>query len=402
MTTARHIPLLAALALAACAPGMKPGALSPVGARVTNEVLDADQHTLEAWARRVAALGASTTAATPERAYMAARAAAWLGFARDAYAADPRDSTADRALAQTRYLVRALETKTPLPAEGTASIPAGPAAGLWGVVDSLRNDGAAIVAPTVLAEAEGALVRAAYLAATAPATGTLLVRNAANAARDCDVQLQLTRAEQLLTNLRGSSARIAAAPALVPLPVPAASAFTVELAGSPMAPHTRIAVKAPAVHPAIEMAADTLPPMQLVVHFAPRSSALTAGSRAALDEVITGLRAHRAARISFEGYTGRRAGERFDRALARRRTATVQRYLADAKLDLARLTVAGRSSAPDARMMLSFIGADGRTLTLEGVHAPEPKDDAPPEPHGATFPTLTKPVVPERSPTIPR
>jgi outer membrane protein OmpA-like peptidoglycan-associated protein len=365
--------LLSGLILAACAPAMKPGALSPVNARVTNEVLDADQHTLDAWARRVAALGATTTAATPERAYMAARAAAWLGFARDAYAADPRDSTADRALAQTRYLVRALETKTPLPAEGTASIPAGPSASLWGTLDSLRRSGAAVVAPAALAEAEGALVRAAYLASAPPATGTLLVRNAANAARDCDIQLQLTRAEQLVMGLRGNGTTIASG--IVPLPVPASTAFSVQLAGEAATPAPSITVRGPT----IAMAADTLPPMELVVHFAAKSSALTTESRAALDDVIAGLRAHRAARISFEGYTGKRVGERFDRALAGRRAATVQRYLAAAQLDLARLTVAGRSSnaapgARDARMMLSFIGADGRSLTLEGVHEQEPKE----------------------------
>jgi outer membrane protein OmpA-like peptidoglycan-associated protein len=364
MTTACRIPLFGALALAACAPSMKPGALSPVSARVTNAALEADQHTLDAWARRVASLGAAPAARVPERAYLAARAAAWIGFAREAYAADPRDSTADRALGETRRLVLALESTMPLPLERPAARPAGPRADLWAALDSLRRDGAAIVAPAALADAEVALVRAAYLSLAAPGTGSPLVRNAVNAERDCAIQLQLTRAEQLLLNLRGGNGRIASGPVRGTQAAP--SAFSVQLAGA----------AAPAVAP------DTQPPIQLVVHFAPASSALTPESRAALDEVIAGLRAQRSARISFDGYTGRRAGEKFDRLLATRRAEAVRSYLSEADLDLAQLTMAsGRpaagSSARDARMLLSFIGADGRSLTLTGVYEAEPKAEAP-------------------------
>jgi outer membrane protein OmpA-like peptidoglycan-associated protein len=400
MATVRHIPLLAALVLAGCAPAIKPGALSPRGARVTNEVLDADQRTLAAWDRRIRALDGSTTAATPERAYMAARAAAWLGFARDAYVADPRDSTADRALGETRRLVLALESKMPLSIERGASRSNGPRTALWGVLDSLRDNGAAVVAPAALADAEIALVRADHLSSAAPSTGSLLVRNAASAERACDAQLQLTRAEQLLMNLRGNGGRIAAG--AVPLPVPAASAFTVQLAGEAVGPSTPVVVKAPPAPPTLP---DTLPPIDLVVHFAPKSAVITADSRVALDEVIAGLRAHRAARITFEGYTGKRVGEKFDRALAKRRATAVHRYLSDAKLDLARLTMAGRRSgadASDAPMLLSFIGADGRSLTLNGVHGKEQKAEAPQEPHGAMVSMQTKTVVPDRSPNFPR
>jgi outer membrane protein OmpA-like peptidoglycan-associated protein len=409
MTTVRSIPLVAILALAACAPGVRPGMLSPLGARVTNEVLDADQHTFAAWSRRLAA---TNTAATPSpaRVYAAARAAAWLGLARDAYAADPRDSTADHALAEAGRLVLALESNNVVAAEHSTAVATGPRADLWAALDSLRNSGAAIGAPAELAEVEVTLVRVAYLSAAQPATGTLPVRNASTNEQGCDLQSLLTRAEQLLMGLRGGSGRTASISSVVPLPtpaMPAAQAFTVRLAGEEVPSKVPAPVHAPRVQPVVAAAADTLPPMQLVVHFARMSSAITAESRVALDEVIAGLRAHRAARIVFEGYTGKRVGERFNRALAARRTAAVQRYLADAKLDLPRLTQATRRAATstdggDMRMMLSFIGADGRMLTLRGVHDTEPQTSAGPESHDGLVFTQTKAAGTDRSSTFPR
>jgi hypothetical protein len=203
------------------------------------------------------------------------------------------------------------------------------------------------------------------------------------------------RAEQLLRDLRGGEARVAAAPALVPLPAPS-TAFVV-----------RLATEAAPVSVAVTPLADTLPPMQLVVHFAPRSSAITAESRVALDQVIAGLRAHRPARIAFEGYTGKRVGEKFDRALAQRRAAAVHRYLSDARLDVARLTRAGAGPVPgsngsDGPMMLSLIGADGRSLMLTGVHDLEQTLAPPQEPLATVIPPHTKTVAPDRSPNLPR
>jgi outer membrane protein OmpA-like peptidoglycan-associated protein len=409
MTTVRSIPLVAILALAACAPGMKPGMLSPVGARVTNEVLDADQHTFAAWSRRLAATGTST-ASSPARVYTAARASAWLGLARDAYAADPRDSTADHALAEAGRLVLALESNSTVSVERSTAVAAGPRADLWAALDSLRNSGAAVGAPAELAEVEVTLVRVAYLSAAQPAAGNSLVRTVSTNEQVCDVQSLLTRAEQLLMGLRGNTGRTASIPSMVPLPatgIPAAPKYTVQLAGEEVPSKAPVPVRAAHVQPVAAAAPDTLPPMQLVVHFARMSSAITAESRVALDEVIAGLRAHRAARIVFEGYTGKRVGERFNRALAARRTAAVQRYLADAKLDLPRLTRASRRAATgtdggDMRMMLSFIGADGRTLTLRGVHDTEPQTSAGPESHDGLVFTQVKAAGSDRSSTYPR
>jgi len=408
MTTVRSIPLVAMLALAACAPGVKPGMLSPLGARVTNEVLDADQHTFSAWSRRLAATGASTTS-SPERVYTAARAAAWLGLARDAYAADPRDSTADHALAEAGRLVLALESNNTVSVAHSAATAAGPRADLWAALDSLRNSGAAVGAPAALAEVEVTLVRVAYLSAK-PVTGSsALARNASTGEQGCDIQSLLTRAEQLLMGLRGSSGRTASISSAVPLPtraMPLAPEFTVQLAGEAIEAKPPAVVRAPRVQP-LALSPDTAPPMQLVVHFARMSSAITAESRVALDEVIAGLRAHRAARIVFEGYTGKRIGERFNRELAARRTAAVQRYLADAKLDLARLTRASRRVATstdggDMRMMLSFIGADGRTLTLSGVHDTEPRTSAAQQPNDGLVFLQAKAGGANRSSTFPR
>ena len=410
MATARQLSLLLVVLLAACATGIAPGALSPIGARVTNETLEADQHTLDAWSRRVAALS-TTSGSAPERAYLAARATAWLGLARDAYAADPRDGAADRALLETRRIVAALESNQSLPIERTSSRPAGPRADLWSTLDSLRTNGAALSAPVAMADAEVALVRAAQLAAWRPTAGTPTLRAAANAQRECDIERQVARAEQLMNGVRGSMTRIAGSIPVGPRPAAATpnrdSAFTVELSGTPMGPAMDVApVKMAAPVVAARPVGDALPPMRLLVHFAPRSSVITAESRVALDELIVGLRAHRSAELAVESFTPTRVGERPDRGLATRRTAAVRRYLSDARLDLSRVTIttarAGREmSGGDTRMMLTLIGVDGRMLTLAGRREDAATVDLPHDSQDAPLPAQIKTVVPDRSPNFP-
>jgi hypothetical protein len=102
--------VLMLIGVGACAPVRPaPGALAPVQARTTNEVIAADLATIDAWEARRTALLRNDGVDLPARAVSLARAGAWLAFARGAYVARPRAHDADDALAEARRLIEPLE-----------------------------------------------------------------------------------------------------------------------------------------------------------------------------------------------------------------------------------------------------------------------------------------------------
>jgi outer membrane protein OmpA-like peptidoglycan-associated protein len=294
---------------------------------------------------------------------VAARAAAWLDYARDAYAWDPRDGAADTALAETRRLVLALESgSTPEP---RALVPAtDPRArpDLWATLDRARGGAAVSAAPASLAVAEVALVRAARLVRVSPEGPG--VRIMTDTERDCQLQQQVATAERLLNGL--SDVPPATVVAVAPIPSPD---HAVMLQGA--------SVPATAVRRIAPPAAGTLKHgVERRVHFAVGSSELALASRVTLGEVIAMLRTHPGVNLVIEGYTDSRGRAQGNRELAVRRADAVRQFLDEAQVDLGRVTIAGigadSAAAPhasaeafarDRRVTLAFTDADGTPLT---------------------------------------
>jgi len=351
----RRLPLAALLLAAACAPVHQTGLLSPVGARVTNEVLGQDAQAFDAWARRVDALRTTPQPPSADREYAVERAAAWLAYARDAYAFDPRDGAADAALGETRRVVLALE-RGEQPALNALPIATETQArpDLWAEMDHARQGPMADGAPVALAGAEVALVRAARLAESGRPGG----RSMTDAERSCQIQQQVATAEQLVARLHAAPQQVAVvAQQGAPAPAPV--------------------VVAPVVAPV-----EKKYPVQRSVHFALNSSELSLPSRVTLGEVIAMLRAHPGVNLVISGFTDMRGDSVKNQALAMRRAEAVRHHLESAELALGRVTVAGvgtdstgaRSRSADAfardrRVTLSFTDSDGQPLTMSSYQA---------------------------------
>ena len=363
--TMRHLRLLfpaVLLALGACAPMRHPGALSPIGGRVTNEVIASDAMTLESWLRRANALRESpATAPGGARAYAAARAAAWATWARDAYNMDPRDDAADQALAEARRLVVALERDSvPLDAELPRTGGERTREDLWTVLDDARHGTAVTTAPVALADAELALVRANHLSTVFVADGER-VQGMAAVQRACEADVQTRRAIQLLAALRPAD------PALL----------VVALQAQPVLPAPLLAPAMPRV-----LAPAPVHAVKAVVHFAVGSSELAPESRITLGEVIAMLRTHPGVNLVLEGFTDPRGDSDRNRALAIRRGEAVRHFLEAANLELGRVSVAGIGTeaaaarhataalfARDRRVTLAFTDSTGAPLTVEAFRS---------------------------------
>jgi outer membrane protein OmpA-like peptidoglycan-associated protein len=363
--TMRHLRLLfpaVLLALGACAPMSHPGALSPIGARVTNEVIASDAMTLENWVRRAQALRESPASAPGSaRVYAAARAAAWASWARDAYNVDPRDGTADQALAVARRLVVALERDSmPLDAELSLTSGEHTRQDLWIALDNARHGSAVTASPVALADAELALVRASHFSTVFVADGER-VQGMTAVERACEADMQTRRAMQLIAAMRP------------PAPAP----LVVALQAQPMLPTV---VPAP-VDPRV-FTSGSLNALKAVVHFAVGSSELARESRKTLDEVIVKLRTHPGVNVVLEGFTDPRGDSARNRALAVRRGEAVREFLETANLELGRVSVAGIGTeasaarhstaamfARDRRVTLAFTDTTGAPLTVEAFRS---------------------------------
>lgn len=381
----RLLPLraLALLTFTAGCAGVRPhGALSPVGARVTNEVLADDALTFDAWQRRLAIVQQAGAPRHDRRAYAAARAGAWLAYARDSYAWDPRDGTVDVAFTEARRLVLALERDS---VPDLAELPLVPDAlarpDLWAAIERARDGAAMQDAPAALAGAEVALVRASRLA-SAVSVDAMATRQMSAFERACELEIQVATAERLVAALGA-----VAAPAHSGAPVVAlAGDAAPELTLPPPALRTVAPIAPPpvrvSVNPAAPAPAAPRRAVQRVVHFALGSSELALPSRLTLGEVIAMLRTNPGVNVVISGFTDVRGSQRHNRELALRRATTVRRFLEGARLELGRVTVAAPGSdaagarsadalahARDRRVTLTFTGPNGQPLTLAASQA---------------------------------
>jgi outer membrane protein OmpA-like peptidoglycan-associated protein len=285
----------------------------------------------------------------------AARAAAWLAFARESYDTDPRGVVADSALGEGARLVTILEREmsdsvaASLRAADGAPLVAGALRvrdDLWALAETLRGTGEDERA----AEAEVLLVRAGLVAR---ATG-----ETPPGAPTCGPWSPLARAERLLHEAMPVMAMSPRPPRPVVLMVPMMDSLAVDT----------IRVEEPGVQ------------FGRGVHFALDSDTLSAASRRLLDGVVVALAARGDVELVLEGHTDPRGRPSYNDSLSRRRADAVQAYLTAAGLQPRRVEVRalGKTQratlgstfmdyAVDRRVVLRFYEFDGRELTADDL-----------------------------------
>lgn len=356
----RALAAAAALLLAACMPPAATGGrLAPAVERTSNAVVQQDRLTLVRWDERLRRARATEDGLPGDSAIVrrraAARAAAWLAVAREAYDADPAATLADSALDEAARLVVLLERGRD---DGTAAAAlavadtAPPRAGLprvredlWQVATLLRGTGEDERA----AEAEVLLLHTAYVARATGATPP--------GAPTCGPWTSLARAERLL---REAAPTVVLARRADGLPVPRIGRV----------PNDSIII--------VDTVRTPLPrlPFGRGVHFALNSSTLSPTSRRLLDSTVKALSLRAELAVVLEGHTDPRGSQDYNAKLSMRRAETVRDYLMARGLQPARIELrglgpsqrAGMGETPldfaiDRRVVLRFFEPDGREYT---------------------------------------
>lgn len=330
---------IAALTLGACAPAVQPGMLAPKRDRVTNEMRDADLETIAIWSNRLAATAEKGGATTGPRAYAVAKAQAWITFAREEYLAEPRDTTADAALAEGRRIVLALERDSiPGDVDRTPYV-VGTTPGhdsLWAEAADIKSRPRYALVADEVAAAEVALVRGGRV-------GPALDRAA------CRADVHIARAERLLHDADVRSIEVVAEKPAVTESTPVA------------------ALENPDRRPR---------GVTVAVHFALDEATIGAPSARILDSTAAFLARHPKISVALEGHADPRGDSTYNVALSVRRAQAVRGYLAAAGIDSARVLYRGfggadraapgstvRDYALDRRVILHFIAPDGTELT---------------------------------------
>lgn len=351
LSTSRWMAFIPAMALAAgvgCAPRASTGSgLAATRLRVTNEVVEADLAMIGIWRERLDVVRdrLDTSSASAEEArnrrYALAKAGAWLSFARDEYATEPRSEVADAALEKGRTLVEALERDSlpPMTHAADSNVIAGtgvPHPELWRGAAALVADTNWGAVARDVAELEVALVRAGRVEAAVGAA--------------CRTELHLIHARRILAraNMR-----------LRELETPTLAAAVPESAATP--------ARRPADRP-----------VTVSVHFALDRAELSQASRDLLGEVVRVLVAHPDYGVVLEGHADPRGSAAYNVALSRRRVEAVRDYLAIQGVVVDRLEARARGTelraatgasaldyALDRRVTLQFLAPDG-TLLMEG------------------------------------
>jgi outer membrane protein OmpA-like peptidoglycan-associated protein len=366
----RPMAALLLIAASACAPVRPaPGALAPVRARTTNEILAADLATIDTWEVRRVALLRNDGADLSTRTIVLARAGAWLAFARDAYVAHPRAQDADDALSEARRLIESLSG-----AATAASVPPAPSAllaaaeklspELWARLRTLegRPDAATNVAR--LADAEIELVRAAGTRTIAP-------------------DRPLAPAAPFAVTLAGAPIESAPASAVV---LPAnVSQVSVSRLACPQVQHVARAGRLlGGDEPLVLLAGgmrltvpDELRKKARTVHFALASDELKAPSASLLDGVAGAMREHPELSLVIEGHADPRGEDMSNLDLSGRRADAVRDLLVGNGVDgnrvLVRMLGATQRNASgntlldyarDRRVQLKFVLPDGSELPV--------------------------------------
>lgn len=333
---------------AACAPhAAAPGGLTTPRMRVTNEILEADLAMIGLWRERLDDVRSRYEDTPAERSlfssrmYSVAKAAAWLSFARDEYATEPRSEVADAALARARGMIEALEQDSLPSAQHApvANIVMGTAEvheELWRGAAAIRADTNWTIVATDLAELEVALVRAGRVEAAVGAA--------------CRAETHLIRARRLLTRAHNRLAEI-----VPPVVVVEAPRDTTPKAPEVILPKDR--------------------PVTISVHFALDRSELSEPSRKLLNDIVRVLQAHPDYGVVLEGHADPRGRAAHNLALSRRRVESVRDYLASQGVIVDRLEARARGTseragqgtslidyALDRRVTLQFLAPDGSIL----------------------------------------
>jgi outer membrane protein OmpA-like peptidoglycan-associated protein len=350
----------------ACAPVRPaPGALAPVQARTTNEVLAADLATIDAWEARRTALLRNDGVDLPTRTVALARAGAWLAFARGAYVARPRAHDADDALAEARRLIEPLEpghtmaATTPAPPRSALASAADQLRpDLWAEVDRLASKPVPVQDVASLADAEIELVRAAASGRIAPDRapfGVTLAGSPAGSTAGSAVVLPTNVTEVSVSSLACPQVQhVARAERLLMDADMSSEAVAERLTNS-----------------------DDLSAKARAVHFGISSDQLRAPSASLLSGVAAAMRAHPELSLVIEGHTDPRGRDMSNLSLSGRRASTVRDLLANDGVDEERVMVRkfgashrdGQGSsavdyARDRRVQLKFVLPDGLELPI--------------------------------------
>lgn len=345
-TCLRLAALLGAVASSACVPhASTAGSLTAPRLRVTNEIIEADLAIIAIWRERLDVVrernedSPAPRAERMARTYAVAKAAAWLSFARDEYATEPRGEVADAALERARRMIETMERDS-VPAQSngpTGNLILGTSevhAELWRGAESVRADSNWTAVAADLAELEVALVRAGRVEAAVGAA--------------CRAETHLIRARRILAraNMRLND--------LIPLPVVAEA-------------------------PKDTMPKPVLPkdmPVTVSVHFALDRAELSEASRKLLGNVVRVLALHPEYGVVLEGHADPRGGAAYNLTLSRRRVESVRDYLASQGIIVDRLEARARGAesragtgttmvdfALDRRVTLQFLAPNGSILT---------------------------------------
>lgn len=336
------------LASGACAPhSVAPGGLTTPRMRVTNEILEADLAMIGLWRERLddIRIRYEETPAPKQvlsaRMYSVSKAAAWLSFARDEYATEPRSEVADAALERARTMIESME-KDSLPSAqhapagnvvmGTAEVHPE----LWRGAAAIREDTNWVAVSGDLAELEVALVRAGRVAAAVGST--------------CRAETHLIRARRILARINNRLNEM-----IPPVVVVEAPRDTTPVEPAPILPKDM--------------------PVTISVHFALDRHDLSAASMKLLNDIARVLRAHPDYGVVLEGHADPRGKAEYNLALSRRRVESVRDYLASQGLIVDRFDArargtserAGRGTtlidyALDRRVTLKFLAPDGSIL----------------------------------------
>lgn len=306
---------------------------------MTNEMRDADLETIAIWSKRLEVTAEKGGATTGPRAYAVAKAQAWITFAREEYLAEPRDTTADAALAQGRRIVLALERNAiPADVDRTPYV-VGTKPGqdsLWAEARDIKSRPRYALVADEVAAAEVALVRGGRV-------GPALDRAA------CRADVHIARAQRLLHDADVRSIQVVA---------------------------ERPVVTQRARVPALVKPDRRPRGVTLAVHFALDHSKISPQSARILDSTAAFLLRHPQVRVAIEGHADPRGDSAYNVRLSIRRAQRVRSYLAGYGVDSTRVLYrgfgysarAGRGQsmldfALDRRVILHFIAPDGTELT---------------------------------------
>ena len=327
--------------------------LRPVAQRLSDDVIAADQATMDQWQQR---LFAARTARPAMPQYPFEKAQRWISLARETYEMNSPGTTASDALGEAVKLVRELEAgRTPALTAGTLTPIYAPRvrADLWKVADMLRTS------PDV--------------ERVAPELATLelsLVRSALEAAHYLGCPLDKPQ--------RVSEAAAMRAVGIINRPPPG----VVQVAPSRI---DTLYIARPLPMPTPTVPKMTTPKVLTGVppnvHFGLNLDTLSAASKRVLSLAADSLLRYAGVNITLSGNTDSRGNVAYNQALSKRRAEAVKSFLVGKRIEAERIQIMalGKANlktsekdvvdlARNRRVDITYVAIDGRVIeTKEGL-----------------------------------